>query len=71
MNFEHGGGCSTVTDDCIIGDLKVIYYKVFMFVVLLRFTEVFNASHQIIQSIVRYLIFLFNIWYLDWFRCEG
>ena len=43
MNFEHGGGCSTVTDDCIIGDLKVIYYKVFMFVVLLRFTEVFNA----------------------------
>ena len=25
VNFENGGGSSTVTDDCIIGDLKVMY----------------------------------------------
>ena len=27
INFENGGGNSTVTDDCIIGELKVITMK--------------------------------------------
>jgi hypothetical protein len=25
VNFENGGGNSTVTDDCIIGEVKVMY----------------------------------------------